>query len=728
MASIRSDTVGAAYECPLICFINARSGGRVGAQLALVLNQAIGRVQVFDISEYRPDKVLSRLYESLKAAEATGDVRARTVRQRLRILVCGGDGTIAWVLGVIKKLRLTPEPPVAIMPLGTGNDLSRSFKWGDAFSYDWIKDHTARYDMLNKVAVARVEELDCWRITITMPRKELLREHPHCLSPPAPAAASAAAATPGGFTAAASAGSHRPSGAAALGRNASGANISSSASQQQQQHAGAAVAVRDGSVVYSVTSMAATAGGSAQHLPNIATSSIGSAVTTFTTATNVSAHTNAAVAGSVLPHMASGPVSTSADEDGIGVLGGMFWNYFSVGLDAKAAWGFHSLREARPGCTNSRPANQFWYSFFSCTSGWFCCAQPLNIKVKLEVLAPGPAGSPPQWTAVPLPPNVKALVVLNLQSYAGGRNLWGPQPDSKNRAKPSVNDGLLEVVGLQSGWHTGLVMASKGELVHAKRICQAAGIRLALQAPYVRKDGAPSRCYMQVDGEPWRQEIGNSASDERPVMVEIVHAGTSKVLCNAPPPRYTNMGTLRTFNTSALVVASQEAPTPQAAAAAGGAGAGAPFASNPASLHAVPEAQGGGGGGGAPCRTALQVDGAASGGGPLGLSGAPSPGQAAQRGPSARRPSAASGSAAGGGGGSSAAGDTASLAAVSGHGGRPHAKSGSVAGGGAGEGPDGQQQQQATQPSSPINSPTPRTLSVDGCESSYGGRSAVQDV
>ena len=74
----------------------------------------------------------------------------------------------------------------------------------------------------------------------------------------------------------------------------------------------------------------------------------------------------------------------------------MFWNYFSVGLDAKAAWGFHSLREARPGCTNSRPANQFWYSFFSCTSGWFCCAQPLNIKVRR-----GGRGAPPFLPAGP---------------------------------------------------------------------------------------------------------------------------------------------------------------------------------------------------------------------------------------------------------------------------------------------------------------------------------------
>ncbi len=66
------------------------------------------------------DPTLPRIIDTTLAPAHRPPPQARVVRHKLRLLVCGGDGTIAWVMGVIKKLKLVPEPPVAIMPMGTG--------------------------------------------------------------------------------------------------------------------------------------------------------------------------------------------------------------------------------------------------------------------------------------------------------------------------------------------------------------------------------------------------------------------------------------------------------------------------------------------------------------------------------------------------------------------------------------------------------------------------------
>lgn len=48
-----------------------------------------------------------------------------------RVVICGGDGTIPWVLSELLAIGIDlSKIVIGIIPIGTGNDFSRSLGWG----------------------------------------------------------------------------------------------------------------------------------------------------------------------------------------------------------------------------------------------------------------------------------------------------------------------------------------------------------------------------------------------------------------------------------------------------------------------------------------------------------------------------------------------------------------------------------------------------------------------
>eukprot|EP01124_Arcella_intermedia_P032048 TRINITY_DN73_c1_g6_i1.p1 TRINITY_DN73_c1_g6~~TRINITY_DN73_c1_g6_i1.p1 ORF type:complete len:691 (-),score=217.22 TRINITY_DN73_c1_g6_i1:79-2151(-) len=127
----------------VIAFINGKSGGQQGPKVKAKLVKLLSADRVFDLSDGGPQKGLE-LFES--------------VRDSLRIIVCGGDGTVCWVLGVMDKLNWDLRPPIAVLPLGTGNDMSRVLMWGPG----WQGDSLEKY--LNNVKQAKTIYLDRWQV------------------------------------------------------------------------------------------------------------------------------------------------------------------------------------------------------------------------------------------------------------------------------------------------------------------------------------------------------------------------------------------------------------------------------------------------------------------------------------------------------------------------------------------------------------------------------------
>ncbi|XP_056167129.1 diacylglycerol kinase 5-like isoform X2 [Syzygium oleosum] len=151
--------------CPVVVFVNSNSGGRRGGDLIVTYRTLLNKNQVFDLGETAPGEVLQQLYENLEILKQDGDPLASEIQKRLKLIVAGGDGTANWLLGVVSDLKLPQPPPVATVPLGTGNNLPFSFGWGKK---NPGVDRRSVMSFLSQVKTAKEMKIDGWHLVMQM--------------------------------------------------------------------------------------------------------------------------------------------------------------------------------------------------------------------------------------------------------------------------------------------------------------------------------------------------------------------------------------------------------------------------------------------------------------------------------------------------------------------------------------------------------------------------------
>lgn len=74
-------------SCPVLVFINSKSGGQLGGNLLSTYRSVLNPNQVFDLGETKPDKVLHQIYATLGSLKQRGDGFASAIESSLRIIV-----------------------------------------------------------------------------------------------------------------------------------------------------------------------------------------------------------------------------------------------------------------------------------------------------------------------------------------------------------------------------------------------------------------------------------------------------------------------------------------------------------------------------------------------------------------------------------------------------------------------------------------------------------------
>lgn len=111
---------------PLIVVGNSKAGNNDGSQFLNALRGELNPAQVIDLDS-------SKMEDGLRWCQLIEE-------ETCVLLIAGGDGTIGWALNTLDAMNVADKhPKLALLPLGTGNDLARTLGYGPGGEVDNVR-------------------------------------------------------------------------------------------------------------------------------------------------------------------------------------------------------------------------------------------------------------------------------------------------------------------------------------------------------------------------------------------------------------------------------------------------------------------------------------------------------------------------------------------------------------------------------------------------------------
>ncbi|KTG46324.1 hypothetical protein cypCar_00001316, partial [Cyprinus carpio] len=447
---------------PLLVLANSKSGDNQGVKFLRRFKQLLNPAQVFDLMNGGPQLGL-RLFQKFET---------------FRTLVCGGDGSVGWVLSELDKLSLHKQCQLGVLPLGTGNDLARVLGWGGL-----CDDDAQLLQILEKLERATTKMLDRWSVMTF--ECAMLNEKLDSLVKALSEDANAQLV---------------PSGTISPDESNSDQSRPFRSREQLMLRANSLK-----KALRQIIDQAEKVVDEQNRHTQVQRMSSSSSIKRCSSEDLKEAEPRQ----NTLSPTTTAPILLEKSESFSSVLFSEEYvqctekcvmnNYFGIGLDAKISLEFNNKRDVHPKKCSSRTKNMMWYGVLGTKELVQKTYKNLEQRVQLEC------------DGVPMSlPSLQGLAVLNIPSYAGGINFWGGTKENNNFGAPSFDDKKLEVVAVFGSMQ--MAMSRVINLQH-HRITQCRQVKITI----LGDEGVP----VQVDGEAWIQPPG---------IVQIVHKNRAQML------------------------------------------------------------------------------------------------------------------------------------------------------------------------------------------------------